>query len=79
MQDTRKEIPAYADPIYRLPPKPTDIPLQVIPRKIMDINTLEQDINTDFEENSTYQEVVISEMYQRPDKSYSKNHQNCKV
>ena len=31
---------------------------------------MEQDINTDFEENSPYQEDVISEMYQRPDKSY---------
>ena len=64
MQDTRKEIPPYA--------KPTEIPLQVIPRKLMnlDIDTLEQDINKDFEENSSYQEGVISEMYQRPDKSY---------
>ena len=56
MQDTRREIPAYADPINRPPPKPTEIPLQVIPRKIMDldIDALEQDINKDFEENSPY-------------------------
>ena len=27
-------------------------------------------MNTDFEENSPYQEVVISETYQRKDKSY---------
>ena len=26
MQDTRREIPAYADPIYRTPPKPTETP-----------------------------------------------------
>ena len=52
--------------------KPTEIPLQVLPRKLMDLNidTLEQDINMDFEENSPYQEGVISEMHQRPDKSY---------
>ena len=31
---------------------------------------MEQDINTDFEENSLHQEGVISELYQRPDKSY---------
>ena len=31
---------------------------------------MEQDINTDFEENSPYQEGVILEMYQRPDKSH---------
>ena len=30
----------------------------------------ESDINTDFEENSPYQEGVISETYQRPDRSY---------
>ena len=28
------------------------------------------DINTDFEENSPYQEGVISETYQKPNKSY---------
>ena len=37
-----------------------------------DIDALEQDINTDLEENSPYQEGVISETYQRPDKSYFK-------
>ena len=36
----------------------------------LDIDALEQDINTDFKENSPYQEGVISEIYQRPDKSY---------
>ena len=72
IQDTRREVPAYVDPIYRPPPKPIEIHLQVIPRKIMgsDIDALKQDINMDFEENSPYQEDVISEMYQRPDKSY---------
>ena len=41
MQDTRREIPTCANPIYRPPPKPTEIPLQVIPRKITDIDALE--------------------------------------
>ena len=35
----------------------------------MDLDT---DINTDFEENSPYQEGIISEMHKRPDKSYVK-------
>ena len=72
MQDVRREIAAYADPIYRPPPKPTEIPLHIIPRKLIDseIDTMEQDINTNFEENSPYQEGVISETYQRPDESY---------
>ena len=34
MQNTGREIPAYVDPIYRPPPKPTEIPLQEIPRKV---------------------------------------------
>ena len=63
MQDTQREILAYADPTYRPQAKPIKIPLQVIPRKITDIDTLEQDINTDFEENSPHQEGVISETY----------------
>ena len=72
MQDIRKEISAYADPFYGPPPKPTEIPTQVIPRKIpdSDIEFLEQDINIDFEENSPHQEGVISEIYQRPNKVY---------
>ena len=68
MQDTRRRIPAYAHPIYRPPPKLTEIPLQVIPRKLtdLDIDTLEQDINMD----SSCEEGLISETSQRPDKSY---------
>ena len=31
MQDIKRKISAYADPIYRPPPKPTEIPLQVNP------------------------------------------------
>ena len=74
IQDTRNAISAYTDPIYRPPPKPTDIPLQVIPRKLTDLetDTLDQDINMDFEDNSPYQEGRISKEYQRPNKSYFK-------
>ena len=57
----------YPDPLYRPSPKPNDIPLQEIPRKLMHLDT---DINTGFEENSPYQESVISEMYQKPHRSY---------
>ena len=55
-----KEIPAYTHPIYRPPPKAVEIPLQIIPRKLMDVTS---DINMDFKENSAYQEGVISETY----------------
>ena len=63
----RREIPPYTDPMYRSPPKPVEIPLQEILRKLMDLDT---DINTDFEENSLNQEVVISETYQRPNRPH---------
>ena len=51
MQEIRKEIPDYADPIYKSPPKPTEISTQVTPKKIMnsDIDAFEQDINSDFQ------------------------------
>ena len=52
-------------------PKPAETPLQEIPRKLMDLDT---DVNTDFKENSPYQEGVISETYQRPISHIYKNH-----
>ena len=52
--DIRKEKPAYADPMYRPPPKPTEISTEISPRKTSNLATdsLEQDIHIDFEENS---------------------------
>ena len=49
IQDISREIPTYSDPIYRPPPKPAEIPLQEIPRKLTD---LDRDIHSDFKENS---------------------------
>ena len=67
IQDISREIPMYPDPIYRPPPKPSEIPLQEVPRNLSDLDT---DINMYFKENSPYQEGVISETYQWPVKSY---------
>ena len=67
MQNISRDIQMYPNPIYRHPPKPTEILLQEIPRKLMDLDV---DINKDFEENSPYQEGVISETYHRSDRSY---------
>ena len=66
IQDISREILVYPHQIYRPPPKPTEIRIQKVPRHLLDLDT---DINTDFKEESSYQEGVISEMYQRPDKS----------
>ena len=66
-QDIGWEIPTYPDQNYRSPSKTNEIPLQEIPRKLTD---LDRYINTDFLENSSYQEGIISETYQRPYRSY---------
>ena len=63
IQDIRREIPAYPDSIYRSPPKPTEIPLQEIPRKLKDFDT---DVNMDFKEDSPYQEGPNRSYFQEP-------------
>ena len=64
MQKISKDIPSYPDLAYWPTPKPVKIPMPELPGN-MDINP---ELNTDFEENSPFQEGVISETYQRPDK-----------
>ena len=39
-------------------------------KKFLEISDLDTDINTDFKENFPYQECVIFETYQTPDRSY---------
>ena len=63
---TETQVPIYPDPLMEPPPRPLDIKMQDV-RKI-NLN-LDLEINKDIEENSTYQEGIISEIYQRPDKS----------
>ena len=67
IQDVSREIPIYPDPTYRPPPKPVKLPLPKVPRCLSDFDP---EINMDFEENLSFQEGVISETYQRQDKSY---------
>ena len=57
----------YHDPVYRLPPKPVELPIPEVPRKLSDFDL---EINADFKENSPFQEGMFSEMYQRQDRSY---------
>ena len=54
-------LPPYLIPQSRPPPKPPD---QLTKRQDID------DSKTDIEENSPFQENIISEIYERPDKSY---------
>ena len=59
-------IPIYPNQITKPIPKLTEKVSQ--DDKQMDLE-LDLEINKDFEENSPYQEGIISEIYQRPDKS----------
>ena len=56
----------YSDPVIKPPPRPPDRLAQNDRQINLD---LDLEINKEFEENSPYQEAVISEIYQRPDKS----------
>ena len=60
------QTPNYPDPVMKPPPRPPD----KITQNDRQIN-LDSDleVNQDFEENSPYQEGLISEIYQRPKKS----------
>ena len=61
------QVPFYPDSLIKPPPRLPGIKMYDNRRTTLDLYL---DINKDFEENSPYQEGVISETYQRPDKSY---------
>ena len=64
-----KDIPFYPDATLRPSPKPTrsHTPGSSQSSESADINP---EINIDLEENSLFQEGIISETYQRPDKLF---------
>ena len=64
IQDKNRELPFQPDPIYRPSPRP---PENLLPQSKPDTRPK---IDIEFKENSPYQEGIISEAYQRPDKSY---------
>ena len=61
------DVPFHPGPVYRPPPKPIqqDVSYPQSSPNIENIN-----LNFDFEENSPYQEGVMSETFQRLDKSF---------
>ena len=67
-QIEHRPIPPYHEPFLRPPPRPPDATGVKDNRK--DLLDLDMDRNIDFEENSPYQEGIILEMYERPDKLY---------
>ena len=67
IQGKNREQPFYPDPIYRPPPRSPDNLRPTCPKSESDTKPK---IDIKFEENSPHQEGIISEVYQRPDKSY---------
>ena len=62
-----REQPFYPDLIYRPPPRPPGNLRPHCPETELDTRP---NIDIEFEENSPHQEGIISEVYQRPNKSY---------
>ena len=67
IQGKNRELPCYPDIIYRSPPRPSENLQPQSPESKPDTRPK---IDIEFKENSPYQEGIISEAYQRLDKSY---------
>ena len=67
IQGKNREQPFYPDPFHRPPPRPPD---NLRPNHPESESDTKPKIDIEFEENSPHQEGIISEVYQRPDKSY---------
>ena len=63
-----RPTPSYHDPYARPPPKPPDISDPLDSWK--DLLDSDLDRKVEIEENSPFQEGIISEIYERPDNSY---------
>ena len=73
------DVPFHPGPTYRPPPKPirSNMPRgQESSQSSPSVENINPAINLDFEENSPFQEGIISEAYQRPDRSFFKNQKN---
>ena len=68
--------PPYHDPYARAPPRPSDVTHPIDSQK--DLLDNDFDRNVDMEENSPFQEGIISEIYERPDTSYMQEPQELK-
>ena len=70
IQDAAREIPIYQIQ-FVIPPKPVKTSEPKIPGSL---SYIDPELNTDLKDNSAFQEGVISELYQRTDKSDFQEH-----
>ena len=71
-----RPYPPYCDPYARPPPRPPDVTDPIDSQKDLLDNDLDR--NVDIEENSPFQEGIISEIYERLDTSYVQEPQELK-
>ena len=64
------DVPFHPGPTYRPPSKPIRSNVPRSQESSQSVENINPDINLDFEENSSFQEGVISETFQRLDKSF---------
>ena len=67
IQGKNRQQPFYPDLIYTPPPRP---PENLLPESPENKSVTKPKIDIEFEENLPHQEGIISEFYQRPNKSY---------
>ena len=70
-----QDVSFHPGPIYRPPPKPirSKMPRSQESSQIsISVENINPDINLDLEENSSFQQGVISEIFQRSDKYFSR-------
>ena len=72
------DVPFHPGPVYRPPPKPIrhNMSNQHGSQSSSSIEEINPNIDLDFKENSPFQEGVMSETFQRPDKSFFRNLKN---
>ena len=68
--------PPYHDPYARPPLRPPDVTNSIYSQK--DLSEIDLDRKVNIEENSAFQEGIISETYKRPDRSYVQEPQELK-
>ena len=67
-----RPVSPYPEPCYRPPPRPPDETTNKDSQK--DLQNFDLHRRVEFEENSCHQEGIISETYERPDKSFIQGH-----
>ena len=64
------DAPFHPGQVYRPPPKPIRSDISRSQQSSPSVEDINPNIKLDFEENSPFQEGIISETFQRPDKSF---------